>query len=90
MPPRSSGVRILCFLFFGLLQGVDAAYACTSLGTECLNRIYTGSYATESAAEAACNADSSCVAYDWSQTASLGFKCSSTTTRNDHYNEYKM
>ena len=45
-------LRLLCLLAYHP-RLVSAAYSCTSLGTECLNRIYTGVYSTEAAAEAA-------------------------------------
>jgi hypothetical protein len=90
-PPRSVGavLRLLCLLAHHP-RLVSAAYDCTSLGTECLNRIYTGVYNTEAAAEAACDADPACAAYDWSASQSLGFKCSTTTSRVDDYDEYVM
>ena len=91
MAPRhlGAGVRLTCLLLFGP-HATLASYACTSLGFECQHRIYTGSYTTEAAAEAACDSDSACVAYDFSSDQSMGFKCSTTTSRTDHYNEYKM
>ena len=94
MPPRPLGggaaVRpLICLLFFFGPHLVSAAYTCTSVGTECLNRDYSsGSYATEAAVRNACDADASCKAYDWSETGGLGFKCSTTVTREDHYDEY--
>ena len=94
MPPRPLGgggaaVRpLICSLFLLGPHLVSAAYTCTSVGTECQHRIYTASYSSESAVEAACDADASCKAYDWSATGGLGFKCSTTSTREDHYDEY--
>ena len=96
MPPRPLGgggaaVRpLICSLFLLGPHLVSAAYTCTSVGTECQHRIYTASYSSESAVEAACDADASCKAYDWSATGGLGFKCSTTSTREDHYDEYLM
>lgn len=90
MPPRSSGLRILCFLFFFGPHLASATYTCTSLGFECLNRIYVGSYSTEALAKEACDANSACMAYDYSAVGSIGFQCSTTTTRVDGYNEYKL
>ncbi len=90
MPPRLPGAIVrLCLLFYAPALA-SADYTCTSLGFECLNRIYVGSYSTEALAKAACDANSACVAYDYSAVGSIGFQCSTTTTRVDGYNEYKM
>ena len=99
MPPRPPGggggggaaVRpLIGLLFFFGPHAVSAAYTCTALGTECANRDYSsGSYGSEAAVEAECDADVSCIAYDWS-TNGLGFKCSSAVTRNDEHGEFKM
>ena len=89
---RLLGAAIPFVCLFSVGPGVaNAAHTCTSLGFECLDRIYTRAsyYGTEAAAEAACEADSNCVAYDFSSAQSLGFKCSTAGTRTDHYNEYK-
>ena len=67
-----------------------AVYDCSASGSECQDRIYTWSYSTKWAAEDACNFDPACAAYDWSDTQSLGFMCSTTTPRTDHYDEYSM
>ena len=86
MTPRQTGaaVRLLCLLSSGP-HLVSAAYTCTAVGTECQNRDYSsGSYATESAVEAACDADASCKAYDWSATGGLGFKCTTTQGARGH------
>ena len=85
-----AAILFLCLLSVGP-GAANAAYSCTGLGFECLDRIYTGAayYGTEAAAEAACDADSNCAAYDFSSAQSLGFKCSTASTRADHYNEYK-
>ena len=70
---------------------VYSFYDCSASGSECQNRIYwVGSYSTKWYAEDACNNDPTCVAYDWSDTQSLGFMCSATTPRSDEYNEYVM
>ena len=69
----------------------ETVYNCSASGSECQNRIYwVGSYSTKWYAEDACNNDPTCVAYDWSETQSLGFMCSATTPRSDEYNEYVM
>jgi len=82
--------RDAALLLFALLGATDASYVCSNLGLECLNRIYTGSYPTEAATKAACDAEPACVAYDFALAQDLGFKCSTTTQRTDHYNEFKM
>ena len=64
-PWKDAGLRLICLLALAP-RSVSAAYSCSSIGIECLNRIYVGSYATESAAEAACDANPSCIAYDLS------------------------
>ena len=73
MRRRQRHVALLCF---ALLGATDAAYDCSTLGFECQDRIYTGSYSTEAATEAACDADPACVAYDFAAAQNLGFKCS--------------
>ena len=75
--------RDAALLLFALLGGTDASYLCSSLGFECQNRIYTGSYTTEAATKAACDADPACVAYDFALAQTLGFKCSTTSQRAD-------
>ena len=83
-PPRPVGavLRLLCLLAYNP-RLVSATYSCSAIGIECLNRIYVGSYATEAAAKAACDANINCVAYDYAAAQSLGFQCSTTTTRVD-------
>ena len=74
-----------------LTHELAAAYDCSASGSECQSRMYMGgSYSTKWVAEDACNYDLACVAYDWSETQSLGFMCSATTPRSDEYNEYVM
>ena len=74
-----------------LLPATHAAYACTSLGTECTtaNRIYSaGVYQNKATLEAACDANDDCIQFDWSASDNVGFQCSSTATRDDDYDEY--
>ena len=69
-------------------QTVQAAYTCTSTGTECANQNYGGGHFTDqSTLLAACDSDASCVSYQWSEVASSGWKCSTTNTRADSHNE---
>ena len=56
LPGAGGAIPFLCLLSVGP-GAANAAYTCTGLGFECLDRIYTGasSYGTESAAKAACD-----------------------------------
>ena len=63
MVPRPVGaaLRLICLLAYHP-RLVSATYSCSAIGIECQNRIYTGSYSTEAAAKAACDADVNCAA----------------------------
>ena len=76
-------------LLWGLVVGgVEAAYDCTAVGTECQHPNYAGGHFTDvPSLVAACDASVTCLSYQWNAGGNSGWMCATAVPRVDTYDE---